>query len=457
MALGKRKKIKQKRLWIAHSDLAPRSGHPFYTKLNQLLDKDGFDPWIEEECAPFFAEGGRPSIPPGVYFRMLFLGYLEGFPSERSIAWNCQDRMSLRDFLGYELHEKTPDHSSFTIWRQRLSLEIYSTVFQRILGIVHRHGLINAYAAGIDSTTLAANASLRRLARKDSGASYREYVKELMREAGEDPDDPDNVARFDKKRKNKSLSNRDWQSEIDPDSRIAKMKDGTTHLAYKSEHAVDLSTGAMLGVNIYPADQGDTATISETLETATENLASLGDEAPELLCAVTDKGYHKAELIEEINVENGITTYIPERKSEQRRKWQGNVQRRREFHGNRRRTRGNEGKRLGRLRAELVERSFAMFKLSGNLARMTLRGRENVGKRYLIHAAAYNLGLVMRTLFGHGTPKGLADAIRQLFLQLFGLIMADFALFTPVFQCRRSTVAVRASLAGTSGNDCLIC
>jgi hypothetical protein len=284
------------------------------------------------------------------------------------------------------------------------------------LGLVHRHGLIDAYAAGVDSSTIEANASLRRLARKDNGASYREYVKELMREAGEDPTDAAAVARFDKKRKDKSLSNKEWQSETDPDARIAKMKDGTTHLAYKPEHAVDLSTGAMLGVTVYPADQGDTAGIQETLDTVTENLATLGDEAPELLCAVTDKGYHQAELIKGINIDQGITTYIPERETKQRRRWRGDVEARREFHANRRRTRGNEGKRLGRLRAELVERSFALFKLSGNLGRMTIRGRENVTKRYLIHAAAYNLGLVMRAIFGQGTPKGMADALGRLIM-----------------------------------------
>lgn len=423
MAIGKRKKPKQQPLWIAHNALASNGGHPFYTRLNRLLDDDGFDTWIEGECTPYFANGGRPSIPPGVYFRMLFVGYLEGFQSERSIAWHCRDRMSLREFLGYLLHEKTPDHSSFTIWRQRLPLEMYSAVFQRILCLIHRHGLIDAYAAGVDSTTLEANASLRRLTRKDTGASYREYVKELMREAGEDPDDTDALIRFDKKRKGKSLSNQDWQSETDPDSRIAKMKDGTTRLAYKSEHAVDLDTGAMLGVAIYPADQGDTACIAETLSVVEENLAALGDTPPELLCVVTDKGYHQAELLKGINVERGITTYIPERHSEQRRRWRGDTQARREFHANRQRTRGNEGKRLGRLRAEIVERSFALFKRSGNLGRMTLRGLENVAKRYLIHATAYNLGLILRAIFGQGTPKGMSDALRRLIFDFIGLVL----------------------------------
>jgi IS5 family transposase len=427
MALGKRKKPKQQPLWIAHSDLAPKGGHPFYTRLNRLLDDDGFDAWLERECAPYFSEIGRPSIPPGVYFRMLFVGYLEGFQSERAIAWHCCDRMSLREFLGYQLHEKTPDHSSFTVWRRRLPLEFYTAVFQRILCIVHRHGLVDTYATGVDSTTLEANASLRRLARKDTGATYREYVKELMREAGEDPTDPAAVVRFDKKRKGKKLSNREWQSETDPDSRIARMKDGTTHLAYKSEHAVDLATGAMLGVKVYPADQGDTASVEDTLETAEDNLATLGDEPPELLCVVTDKGYHQAELIRNLNTDKGLTTYIPERRSKQRRRWQGDEEACREFHGNRRRTKGNEGKRLGRLRSELVERSFALFKRSGNLGRLTLRGLENVNKRYLIHAAAYNLGLVMRAIFGQGTPKGMADALGRLIFGLLNLLVTIFA------------------------------
>lgn len=442
MAIGRRNKPKQQPLWIATSDLAPRSGHPFYDRLNRLLEDDGFDAWLEKECAPYFSSCGRPSIPPGVYFRMLFVGYLEGFQSERSIAWHCADRMSLREFLGYQLHERTPDHSSFTIWRQRLPLEFYRAVFQRILSLVHRHGLIDAYAAGVDSSTIEANASLRRLARKDSGASYREYVKELMREAGEDPGDAAAVVRFDKKRKGKSLSNRDWQSETDPDSRIAKMKDGRTHLAYKPEHAVDLKTGAMLGVSVYPADQGDTACLAETLQTVTDNLATLGDESPELLCVVTDKGYHQADLIKEINNGQGITTYIPERETKQRRRWHGDIQARSEFHANRRRTRGNEGKRLGRLRSELVERSFALFKRSGNLGRMTIRGLENVTKRYLIHAAAYNLGLVMRAIFGCGTPKGLADALGWLFIHLFSLLVT---LFTPMEPRNRFLAASQAT------------
>ena len=422
MAIGRRKP-KQQTMWINQYQLPKGQGHPFYSRLNDLLAKDGFDSWAEELCAPSFASKGRPSIPPGIYFRMLFIGYLEGFASDRAIAWNCQDRLSLRAFLGISLHESTPDHSSLSVWRQRLPMEVYRAAFQRILAIVHQQGLISAYAAGVDSTTIEANASLKRLARKDSGASYLDYVKELMREAGEEPVDTAAVVRFDRKRKGKKLSNRHWQSTTDPDSRITKMKDGTTHLAYKSEHAVDLSSGALLAAEIHAGDCGDTSSMEETLDAANENLASLGDEAPEILCAVADKGYHKAELIKRLNRDQGITTYIPERDSSQRRRWHGDKDACREFHANRRRARGNQGKRLSRLRSWLVERSFAFLKCSGNLARMTLRGMDNVAKRYLMHAAGYNLSLVMRHLYRYGTPREMAGLLIRLFWPVESLVL----------------------------------
>ena len=342
MAMGKRTP-RQQTMWVNHSQLPKGKGHPFYTRLNDLLAKDGFDAWTENLCSPYFANSGRPSIPPGVYFRMLFIGYLEGFASDRAIAWNCQDRLSLRAFLGIALHEPTPDHSSLTIWRQRLSLDVYRAAFQRILAIVHRQGLILAYVPGVDST----------------------------------------------------------------------------HLAYKSEHAIDLSSGALLAAEIHAGGSGDATTMEATLAAASDNLASLGDGAPEILCAVADKGYHKAELIKRLNRDQGITTYIPEKNTSQRRRWHGDMVACREFHANRRRARGNEGKRLSRLRSWLVERSFAFIKCSGNLARMTLRGADNVAKRYLMHAAGYNLGLVMRTLYRYGTPREMADLhIRRFLLAL---------------------------------------
>ncbi len=300
-------------MWISQHQLAKGKEYPFSSRLNDLLAKDGFDSWAEDLCAPSFASEGRPSTPPGVSFRMLFIGYLEGFASDRAIAWNCQDRLSLRVFLGIPLNESTPDHSSLSIWRYRLPMEVYRAAFQRLL--VHQQGLISAYAAGVDSSTI---------------------------EAGE----------------------------------------------------------------IHVGDCGDTSSMAATLATANQNRASLGDEAPEILCAVADKGYHKAEPIKHRNRDQGITTYIPERVASRRRRWHGDTAACRQFHANRRRTRGKEGKRLSRLRSWLVERSFAFLKGSGNMARMTLRGMDHVAKRYLMHAAGYNISLVMRHLYRYGTPRG---------------------------------------------------
>ncbi len=368
---------------------------------------------------------------------MLFIGYLEGFASDRALAWNCQDRLSLRAFLGIPLHKATPDHSSLSLWRQRLPLELYRSVFQHILALVHRQGLVSAYAAGIDSTTIEANASLKRLKRRDSGAPYLEYVKQLMREAGEDPTDTAAVIRFDRQRKDKTLSNDHWCSPTDPDARITRMKNGTTHLAYKSEHAIDLASGAMLAAEIYPGDCGDTQCMQETLDACQENLEGLDTEdPPHILCVATDKGYHQAELIRSLNQDQGITTYIPERKTSKRRRWKGNTDARREFHANRQRAKGNEGKRLGRLRSCLVERSFAHLKCSSNLARMTVRGFTKVAKRYLMHAAGYNLALAMRHLYKYGTPRGAADFLRYVFSSFFRLIFAVRALLSSCFAAR---------------------
>lgn len=423
MVIGKRNKPRQRTLWIATTEIIPRRGHPFCERLNRLLDKDGFDAWREHECAPYIATKGRPSIPPGVYFRMLFIGYLEGLPSERSIAWQCADRLSLREFLGYQLQESTPDHSSLSIWRQRLLQDFFQHAFQHIIKLVDLQGLVHAFATGVDSSTVAANAVLRRLVRKENGASYREYIKELMRAAGENPDDTAALIRFDRKRKNKKFSNTEWQSETDPAARIAKMKDGTTHLAYKPARGVDLSTGAMLAVTFYPADQGDTEDLENTLKLIKNNLAPLGDKEANVFCVVTDKGYHKAELLKQLHHEHALATYIPERASSKRRTWHGDTETCGMFHANRRRTWSRAGKRLGRLRTQLVERSFALFKQSDNLSRMTVRGLANVNKRYLAHGMAYNLALVMRALFGHGTPKGLADALITAMKTGFGVFL----------------------------------
>jgi transposase len=423
MSLGRKDKEKQDPIWIPYNQ-APRSpGHPFYEKLNELLEKDGFDRWVEDLCARYFKEKGRRSIPPGVYFRMLMIGYFEGILSERAIAWRCADSMSLRSFLGYGIQEATPDHSSLTVWRQRLDMEIYQAVFERVLKLVDSEGLLDGSRLGVDATMMEANAAMRNIVRKDTKENYREYVDRLAEEAGEKtPLSASERVRFDRKRKGKKTSNKEWESPTDPDSRVGRMKDGRTRLSYKAENAVDLKTSIIVSARVEHGDRGDTATLLPTIETAEKNLRRVNRKR-KILDVVADKGYHKAELIKELNWDRGITTYIPEKKAKGRRKWDGDVRARTEFHLNRQRCKREHGKALGRKRANLVERAFAHLCESGGMRRFTVRGLENCQKKYLIHALAYNLGVVMRAVHGIGTPRSPRERALLAYLALCWLLL----------------------------------
>ena len=423
MAIGKKEKTRQKPMWIPHTTVARTPGHPFYKALNHILGEEHFDEWLEGLCEPYFRRGGRPSIPPGVYFRMLMIGYFEGISSERAIAWRCADSLSLREFLGFELSQGTPDHSTLSVWRKRLGLQTYEEIFRRILSIVERRGLLKGEVLGVDSTTLEANAAMRSIVRKDTGESYREYLAGLAREAGIEDPSPEELRKFDRNRKGRKTSNRDFESEADPSSRIAKMKDGTTHLAHKAENAVDLETSVVVSATIFPADRGDAQTLPETIEQSEKNLQAV-DSVKTIVSLVTDKGYHKAALINDLYWQEGITTYIPERKSSQRRKWNGDQKRCRAFHANRRRCRSGYGKWLIRQRAAIVERVFAHLLETGGLRRIHLRGRENIQKRYLVHVLAYNLSVLMRTIIGVGSPRSAGDLKTLLSL----LILYDLTL-----------------------------
>src|SRR5687768_1130645 len=249
MAMGKRREERQETLFVATDRLPKTAGHPFYQRLNGLLAEAGFDAWVEGRCRQYYETDetrGRPSIPPGIYFRMLLVGYFEGIDSQRGIAWRCADSLSLRQFLGIPLDESTPNHATLTNTRKRLPQEVFSEMFQFVLRIAIEKKLLTGKTVGVDSTTLEANAAMKSIVRKDTGEDWRQYVIRLMREEGviqpdEEPSDEE-VRRYDKKRKNKKVSNEEWVSETDPDSRIAKMKDGRTHLAYKAEHVVDLES-----------------------------------------------------------------------------------------------------------------------------------------------------------------------------------------------------------------------
>lgn len=416
MAMGRRKSERQAEMWIATRELPQSPGHVFYEKLNGLLGESGFDAWVENLCLPYYAKLGRPGIPPGVYFRMLLVGYFEGLGAQRGIAWRCADSLSLRKFLGLAADEDSPDHSSLTVIRDRLPLEVNVAVFQRVLTLARDKNILNGQTLGVDSTTLEANAAMKSIVRKDTGENWQAYLTTLMREAGVvGPDDKptiDDMKRFDKSRKDKKVSNDDWESPTDPDSRIMKMKDGTTHLAYKAEHAVDLETDMIVAAEIYHGTQADTRTLEDTVHTAQSNLRDSGSPV-DVEDVVVDKGYYSAEVLGTFAEHTTYRPYIaePQLPAGQTRRWTNKPAGQREaVYANRRRARGQRGRRLQRQRSERVERTFAHVCETGGARRTWLRGIEKVRKRYLIAAAAHNLGRLMRELFGIGTPRGLQGA-----------------------------------------------
>ena len=405
MALGRRAREEQG-LWIATTELPRSPGHPFYQKLNQLLAENDFDRWLEKLCAPHYAANGRPSIPPGIYFRMLLVGYFEGIQSQRGIAWRCSDSRSLAEFLGVAATEPTPDHSSLTRIRQRLPAEVSEAVFERVLGIAAAQKLLDGRTVAVDSTTLEANAAMKSIIRKDTGEDYKAYLRRLAAEDGLDDLTDEELRRYDKNRPDKKVSNAEWESGTDPDSRIMKMKDGTTHLAYKAEHVVDVKTDLVLGVTVHPGNAPDTATLVDSVLEAQGHVRAAGSTA-EIRDAIADKGYHAADTLA-LAAALDLRTYIPEPGRHQRRSWQDKpAEQQAAVYANRRRLRGTRSKKLQRLRSELTERSFAHVCETGGGRRCWLWGLADVTKRYVIMAAARNLGLIMRKLFGMGTPRGL--------------------------------------------------
>jgi len=411
-----RRTQKQRGLWIETLALARGPGHPFYEALNGWLGKHGFDAFVEEQCRPFYAKGvGRPSLPPAVYFRLLLIGYFEGIDSERGIAWRLADSMTLREFLGYEVSERTPDHSTISRNRRLIASEVHQEVFAWILTLLGKEGLLRGKSLGVDATTLEANAALRSIVRRDSGEGYREFLTRLAQESGIETPTRQQLARFDRQRRGKG-SNEDWTNPYDPDARIAKMKDGRTHLAHKAEHAVDLDTGAVLGVTLQPADRGDTTSLEHTVDEAFDNLAVVvGEKAAQCQMSetvmaelVADRGYHSGAVLI-AQQDKGIRTYIPEPRRG-RRRWKDRPAEQAPTYANRRRVRGARGRRLNRLRSERVERTFAHAYDTGGMRRTHLRGHDNILKRLLVHVGGFNLGLVMRRRLGRGTPRGLAAA-----------------------------------------------
>jgi len=412
MALGKRNAERQDSLWVPTQDIAPAPGSPFYTRLNAILAEAGFDGFVEGMCEKFYAgRTGRPGIPPGVYFRMLMIGYLEGLDSERGIAWRCADSRSLREFLGYDLTQRTPEHSTLSVIRNRIDVETHQEVFTWILQRLAERGLLKGKTIGIDATTLEANAALRSIVRRDTGEDYQEFLEKLAKESGIQTPTREDLAKLDRKRKKKA-SNDDWEHPHDPDARITKMKDGRTHLAHKAEHTVDMDTGATVAVTIQPANRGDTTSIGQTLCEVMENLSAVaeatgGKTSRTAQQIVADKGYHSNAVLCDLE-EMGLRSYASE-PDRGRRNWTGREREKQAVYANRRRIKGERGKRLLRKRGELLERPFAHCYDTGGMRRTHLRGHRNILKRLLIHVGAGNLGLLMRQLFGAGTPRALQD------------------------------------------------
>jgi transposase len=386
----------------------PRSpGHVFYDRLQEVLVGAGFDGFVEDACRAYYARTmGAPSVPPGRYFRMHMVGYFEGIDSERGIEWRCSDSLSLREFLRLETTDRVPDHSWLSKTRGRLPHEVHERIFGWVLALIAERGLVRGERIGIDASTMEANAALRAIVRRDTGEGYREMLERMAQESGIATPTAEALIGLDRKRTGKRLSNEEWVSRTDLEARIARMKDGTTHLAYKPEHAIDLDTGAVIAAEVHAADEGDTTTLTGTLDAARRNLTNVGappssDDPAE---CVADKGYHSRAVLTDLD-EGPWKTRIAEPQRQGVSRWHGDQDARRAVYNNRVRLRSAVGKQAIRKRAELVERSFAHILDRGGLRRTWLRGRENVHKRYLIHVAGHNLGLLMRLLIGAGTPK----------------------------------------------------
>src|SRR2546430_5898323 len=407
MAMGKRKS-EQAPMWVSTTDLPVSPGHPFYARLSTILDEAGFDRFVEEQCRSFYAPVmGRPGLPPGRYFRLLLLGYFEGLDSERGIAWRAADSLAIRSFVGLGLDTAAPDHSTISRTRRLIDVETHRAIFTWVQERLVAAGLLKGQTVAIDATTLEANAAMRSIVRRDTGESYQEFLTRLAAASGFKTPTREALARLDRRRK-KRTSNKDWENPSDPDAKITKMKDGRTHLAHKAEHAVDLDSGALVAVTLHGADVGDTTSLIETAIAAAEQVEAAHATSPtsaELTAIVADKGYHSNQTLVDLTAV-AVRSYIAE--SDRGRRDSATMpEAQSPVYRNRRRVRGVRGKRLLRRRGEYVERTFAHVYDTGGLRRTHLRGHQNILKRLLVHAGAFNLGLLMRKAFGRGTPRGL--------------------------------------------------
>ena len=437
----------QSPLWVVTADLPKSPGHPFYARLNSVLDAHDFDRFVEKKCQGFYAAVmGRPSLTPGRYFRLLLLGYFEGIDSERGIAWRATDSLAIRSFLGLGMHEAPPDHSTMSRTRRLIDVETHRDVFTWVQHRLVDAALLKGKTIAIDATTLEANAAMRSIVRRDTGETYQAFLTGLATASGIETPTREDLVRLDRTRKKKT-SNKDWTNPYDPDAKVAKMKDGRTHLAHKAEHAVDLETGAIVAVTLQGADQGDTTTIGVTVTAAATQVdaaqAEVEDPQP-LAEIIADKGYHSNQTMVALDAE-GLRSYVAE-PDRGRRDWSDAPEAQAPVYGNRRRIRGPRGRRLMRQRGERIERSFAHLYDTGGMRRTHLRGHTNILKRLLIHAGGFNLGLLMRHLIGIGTPRGLQGRVAAVLATLFALVGGVRRRCTAISSSYRLIAAMHARL-----------
>ena len=404
------KQEEQSEFWVAANRLPKATPSRFYELVERTLQEMEFGAQVWELCRPAYAEeakGGRPGIDPVVYLKMLMVGFFEDLPSERAIASRCADSLSVRGFLGYDLCEATPDHSSLSVIRQRLGVEIYQCIFELILEALHTHGLLKGQHLGIDSSVLEANASLRSLTHRNTQEDYWAYVRRLASEAGVDASDQEAVRRFDKKRPGRKTSNQEWVNPHEPEARIGKTKDGATDLIYKPEHVVDLETGAIVAAEVRAGDAADTAQCAERLVEAGVTLGQVMPEvaAERLVQSVTaDKGYFTLAEIGELQG-LGIRTVVSDPQAAQRRRDKLSKEERAVLNRAQRAVGSKSGKDLLRRRGQHLERSFEHILDEGGMRQATLRGRENLNKRHKLAAACYNLSQLLRRVHGIGTAR----------------------------------------------------
>ena len=449
MSMGTRE-TDQPALWIAASDLPTSPGHPFYARLNAVLEAHGFDRFAEDQCRTFYAKVmGRPSLPPGQYFRLLLVGYFEGIDSERGIAWRAADSLAVRSFVRLALEEAAPDHTTLSRTRRLIDVETHRAVFTWVQQRLVEVGLLKGKTVAIDATTLEANAAMRSIVRRDTEETYQEFLTRLAQASGIETPTREDLARLDRTRKKKT-SNKDWTNPHDPDAKVTKMKDGRTRLAHKAEHAVDLETGAIVAVTVQGADEGDTTTMVDTVMATVDQIEAAQTEvdAPQPLEEIiTDKGYHSNRIMVELHA-LGVRSYVAE-PDRGRRAWSNAPEAQAPVYGNRRRIRGRRGRRLMRQRGERIERSFAHLYETGGMRRTHLRGHANILKRVLIHAGGFNLGLVMRHQIGCGTPRGLqgrSATIMDAVVLLIGMLRRRLVVIWPwrplVAPVRRLTLSI---------------